>query len=94
MCVVVRYLGLGARCGAEVGPVTGSTIRASTVDGDLELEAGGSVAKLACNFCGEEKSRIWFCRQCRLHFCGDCAGGSFITFACPKGHRDVAKVAG
>jgi ribosomal protein L37AE/L43A len=52
------------------------------------------MAKLACNFCGKVKSKIWFCRKCRLHFCGDCSGGSFITFACPKGHRDVAKVSG
>jgi hypothetical protein len=40
----------------------------SSLDQELEELMG----KLACNFCGKVKSRIWFCRKCRLHFCGDC----------------------
>lgn len=52
------------------------------------------MASPACSFCGERKLMMWFCRTCRLHFCARCAGGSFLSFACPKGHRDVAKIAG
>lgn len=52
------------------------------------------MTSLACSFCGKRKSMMWFCRQCRMHFCADCAGGSFISFTCPKAHRDVSKVSG
>jgi hypothetical protein len=45
-----------------------------------------------CYHCSKSKSQMWWCRACRAHFCGDCAGGAFTTFACPKGHRDVMKV--
>jgi len=47
-----------------------------------------------CSFCGSRKRLMWFCRQCRLHFCGDCASGGATTFKCPKGHADVARVSG
>lgn len=37
---------------------------------------------------------MWYCRDCRMHFCAECAGGGFTRFKCPKGHSDVTKVAG
>jgi len=49
---------------------------------------------VACSFCGRRKQLMWFCRQCRLHFCGDCAGGVASALTCPKGHSDVARISG
>lgn len=52
------------------------------------------MATPACSFCGHKKLMMWFCRECRMHFCAECAGGGFINFTCPRGHRDVTKIAG
>lgn len=49
------------------------------------------MSNLTCFRCGKSKYQMWWCRVCRVHFCGDCAGGGFTYFACPKGHRDVIK---
>jgi HEAT repeat protein len=51
-----------------------------------------SLSNLVCAFCAKKKRAMWWCRECRLHFCGDCAAGSLIRFACPRGHRDVVGV--
>ncbi len=53
------------------------------------------MSSLVCAFCGKQKRPMWWCRICRMHFCGNCSrGGAFSSFSCPKGHKDVAKVSG
>lgn len=73
------------RCGFEIlqGTISGSPAKKEA-----------NMASPTCSFCGQRKLMMWFCRQCRLHFCADCAGGGFISFKCPRGHQDVTKVAG
>lgn len=50
-------------------------------------------APTACGFCSK-RDPIWFCTQCRLLVCGNCAGGGFSTPTCPKGHGDLTEFSG